>query len=83
MKIFLAICLSLILIKPGLAHEQIEILSTQDFMSHERLFLAPLDSWIFKNGDVPNAEKPDLIVGDWEKFNPAQLAPIWKTQTAE
>jgi len=57
----------------SIAQEQVEVLSTNQFQTHERLFLAPLEGWIFKAGEVENGADPLLNVSEWEKLNPAHL----------
>ena len=73
MKLLLSFCLIITISFSSLAQEQVEVLSTSQFKSHERLFLAPLESWIFKNGKVQDGERPDIDISDWQKFNPIQL----------
>lgn len=73
MKIILAFCLLFFIVNSSLAQNQVEILTTQEFDPHERIYLAPLDTWLFKIGRVDNGEKLDLNVDDWEKFKPTQL----------
>ncbi|SFO04213.1 His Kinase A (phospho-acceptor) domain-containing protein [Algoriphagus ornithinivorans] len=57
----------------NVAQTQVEVLSTKQFQSHQRLFLAPLEGWVFKAGPIENGADPNLGVADWEKMNPTQL----------
>jgi two-component system NtrC family sensor kinase len=74
MKLFLILILTFFFGVTTLAQEQVEVLSTNQLRSHERLFLAPLESWIFKNGDIEGGEKVNIDVNDWQVFNPTQLS---------
>jgi signal transduction histidine kinase len=80
MKIILAFCLLFFIVNSSLAQNQVEILTTQEFDSHERIYLAPLNSWLFKKGDVENGEKVDLNVDNWDKFKPTQLSTVLEDQ---
>ena len=73
MRFYLSLILSIFFSFNGLAQEHVEILSTSQFRSHERLFLAPLESWIFKKGDIEGGEKLEIDASDWQVFNPTQL----------
>jgi signal transduction histidine kinase len=55
------------------AQQEEEVLSTSQFQSHQRLFLAPLEGWVFKAGSIENGADPNLNVSDWTKMNPTQL----------
>jgi two-component system, NtrC family, sensor kinase len=57
------------------AQQETVILSSDMFKSHQRIFLAPLDGWIFKKGHDPNWANPDLEINDWEIMNPTALSP--------
>ena len=74
MKLLLILSLAFSLSLGVLAQNQVEVLSTSQFKSHERIFLAPLESWIFKNGNVQSGEKLAIDVSDWQVFNPTQLS---------
>ncbi|MEP2669189.1 MAG: ATP-binding protein [Cyclobacteriaceae bacterium] len=49
------------------------VLSTQMFQSHGRIFLAPLDGWVFKQGNDPGWADPQLKVDDWQRLNPTEI----------
>ena len=53
--------------------EKTVVLSKSMFQSHERLFLAPIEGWIFKQGDDVSWAKDEIDLKGWEKFNPTQL----------
>lgn len=50
-------------------------LSTSQFSTHERLFLAPLDGWLFKSGNVADGSSQSLDVSDWSALNPSEINP--------
>ena len=51
------------------AQKEIAVLSSEMFKSHQRIFLAPLDGWIFKQGHDPNWANPNIEITGWEKRN--------------
>ncbi len=53
--------------------EQTVVLSKSMFQSHERLFLAPLEGWIFKQGDDVSWAKEKIDLKGWKEFNPTEL----------
>jgi two-component system, NtrC family, sensor kinase len=57
------------------AQKETVVLSSDMFKSHQRIFLAPLDGWIFKQGHDPNWANPDLEINDWETMNPTAINP--------
>ncbi|WP_075352500.1 hypothetical protein [Algoriphagus marinus] len=57
----------------SIAQDRVELLSSDQFQSHQRLFLAPLEGWVFKAGPVPDGAVPGLDISDWEEMNPSQL----------
>ncbi|MCZ4410061.1 ATP-binding protein [Cryomorphaceae bacterium 1068] len=57
------------------AQREAVTLSTEMFQPHQRLFLAPLDGWVFRKGHNPHWADPDLDVSDWKAFNPTQISP--------
>jgi signal transduction histidine kinase len=71
------ICISFLQVFLGMtawSQDQTVVLDTTMFESHQRLFLSPLDGWLFKQGNIKNASDSDLNVSDWEPFNPTQLS---------
>ncbi|MFT6136065.1 MAG: signal transduction histidine kinase [Cyclobacteriaceae bacterium] len=48
-------------------------LSTEMFSSHERLFLAELEGWIFKEGHDASWSELQLEEGEWGSLRPNQL----------
>ncbi len=57
------------------AQEEVVTLEAAQFRSHQRIFLAPLDGWLFKQGHDPNWAKPDLDISSWEQMNPTAISP--------
>ncbi|MCH6202061.1 ATP-binding protein [Aquiflexum sp. LQ15W] len=51
------------------------VLSSDMFKSHQRIFLAPLEGWIFRQGNDPNWADPNLDTNGWETMNPTALNP--------
>ena len=51
------------------------------FQSHQRLFLAPHDGWIFKQGNDATWADPNTNVSDWQKFNPTELNSSMEDET--
>jgi signal transduction histidine kinase len=73
--------LFLILIsESSFAQQQVEVLSTSQFQSHDRLFLAPLQSWVFKAGEVVNGGDPNLDTTDWQHLKPTELSPEFEDE---
>lgn len=58
----------------GAAQEGIVELSTNMFQSHQRLNLATLSEWVFKEGNDPNWANPELNDSGWTVFNPTELS---------
>jgi signal transduction histidine kinase len=59
----------------GLAQENITTLSPDQFRSHQRIILAPLDGWVFHKGHNPDWANPDFNTNDWSQLNPTALNP--------
>ncbi len=57
------------------AQQEVVVLSAGLFQSHQRIFLAPLDGWIFKQGHDPNWANPDIDLSGWQTMNPTALNP--------
>ncbi len=49
------------------------ILSTDMFHTHQRLFLAPLDGWLFKQGNDSAWSEENIDLTGWKKFRPDEL----------
>jgi len=49
-------------------------LSKSSFQSHQKLFLAPLDGWIFKQGNDTLWANEDIDLTGWNKFKPTELS---------
>jgi two-component system, NtrC family, sensor kinase len=62
-----------VIIYKGIGQEEVVILTSDLFQSHQRLFLAPLDGWIYHPGHDQIWANPDLDVSTWQAFNPTQL----------
>ncbi len=56
----------------GLTQDTIT-LSTSDFQIHQRLFLAPLDGWIFRPGTDRSWANENIDLAGWKNFNPTEL----------
>ena len=74
MKQLITIIFALWSLANGFAQDTVVFLSTSDFESHQQLFLAPLDGWIFQQGNDPNWANEKVDTSDWEKMNPTQLS---------
>ncbi|MCS4435254.1 sensor histidine kinase [Aquiflexum gelatinilyticum] len=57
------------------AQQEVIVLSADMFKSHQRIFLAPLDGWIFRQGNDPKWADLDLDSNGWETMNPTALNP--------
>jgi len=57
------------------AQEETVTLSTELFQPHQRIFLAPLDGWIFRPGHDTAWANPQLETDDWKKMNITELSP--------
>ncbi|WP_421765342.1 sensor histidine kinase [Ekhidna sp.] len=56
-----------------ISQDKVIVLDRSMFHSHQRLFLAPLDGWLFKQGHDPEWAQSALDVSDWKTFRPNQL----------
>lgn len=67
----------------GLCHAQDKtvVLSKDMFQSHERLFLSPLEGWVFKQGNDINWSKEQIDTKGWKKFNPAAITVELEDET--
>ncbi len=73
---YLLIVLAIVLISANLsAQQEVVTLSTDMFQPHQRIFLAPLDGWVFRQGHDRDWANPNLDVSDWKSFNPTQISP--------
>ena len=63
------------LIPSGFSQRDMVKLSPQMFQSHQRIFLAPMEGWLFQQGHDPAWSNPDYDTSDWQRFNPSQLSP--------
>ncbi|MEQ9023207.1 MAG: hypothetical protein RLN82_10690, partial [Pseudomonadales bacterium] len=70
---FAFIMVGLLLCQISWSQEKVITLSTNQFKSHERLYLAPLDGWIFKQGNDPSWSEVQLSTDDWQSFKPIEL----------
>ncbi|WP_425391638.1 sensor histidine kinase [Ekhidna sp.] len=57
----------------ALGQNQTIVLDTSMFHSHQRLFLAPLEGWLFKQGHDSEWAQKDLNTSSWQSFRPNQL----------
>ncbi len=51
------------------------------FQSHQRLFLAPLDGWIFRQGHDPSWADENSDITGWKKFNLTELTAKMEDNT--
>ncbi len=72
--------LFLLLSQVSFAQQHVEVLSTAQFQSQERLFLAPLQSWIFKAGVVVNGADTNLDITDWKSLKPTELSSAFEDE---
>lgn len=49
-------------------------ISTQLFEHHQQIYLAPLDGWLFHEGNDPAWADPDFDLQGWKKFKPLELS---------
>lgn len=81
MKHLIAIIFSFWSLASCFAQDPVVVLSTSDFESHEQLFLAPLEGWIFKKGTTPGWAQENLETSDWKKMNPTQFTTALEDKT--
>ncbi len=74
MKRFLIILFSLWTASFALAQDNLALLSTVQFETHQRLFLAPLDGWLFHAGNNPEWANPGIDLTNWKKLKPTELS---------
>ena len=65
----------------GFAQENVVTLSTSQFQSHQRLFLAPLNGWVFHKGNNPAWAEENIDLSDWKKFNLTELNASMEDET--
>ncbi|MFC3879811.1 sensor histidine kinase [Algoriphagus namhaensis] len=70
----------IILAQPLLAQEEVVTLDDGMFRSHQRIFLAPLGGWLFKQGHDPKWADPEFNVSTWEKMNPTAMSPAMEDE---
>ena len=75
MKFFIFLLLLGASLHHCLAQNKTVELSTAMFQSHGRIFLAPLEGWVFKQGHDPAWANPTLDVSDWKQLNLTQINP--------
>ncbi|MCT8340762.1 ATP-binding protein [Flavobacteriaceae bacterium TK19130] len=81
MRIFLYILLLPLLTQVGHAQEKTLVLSDSMFSSHQQIFLAPQEGWVFKKGSKPNWRDPALDTSDWKKMNPTNINATLQDET--
>lgn len=81
MKHFCMLFFSLWSIATSFAQDAVVTLSTANFQSHEQLFLAPLDGWVFQQGNNTNWANPTLDTNNWKKMNPTALSTALEDET--
>jgi len=63
------------------SQEETVVLSTDQFQSHQRLFLAPLDGWVFQKGHETAWANPQFETDDWKKMSITGLSPELEDET--
>ena len=64
-----------------LAQDNERVLSTSMFHSHQRLFLAPVDGWLFRQGNDASWANENIDLTGWKKFNPTELNANMEDET--
>jgi hypothetical protein len=82
-KQLLTFLFSILMIHAAYGQDGAVILSTDMFHSHQRIFLAPLDGWIFRQGNDPSWADPELDVSDWKKMNLTALSAELEDETGK
>lgn len=73
MKRFILLLLTAFVFATGHAQDTTIVLSAQNFQPHQRIFLAPLEGWVFKQGNDVNWANPVLDVSGWKKLNLTEI----------
>jgi signal transduction histidine kinase len=55
------------------AQTETVVLSRSMFQRHDRINLAPLDGWIFRQGNDSSWAAPEIDLSQWKSFRPDQL----------
>ena len=63
------------------AQTDVSTLTEEQFRAHQRIFLAPLDGWVFRQGNDPSWADPILDASDWQKMNLTALSPELEDET--
>ncbi|MFC7357793.1 ATP-binding protein [Jejudonia soesokkakensis] len=63
------------------AQDRVIPISTSDFRSNEQIFLAPLDNWLFHQGNDDSWANADIDVSDWKLMKPTELDTSLEDET--
>ena len=80
MRTILTLCFFLV-VNICSAQDTAITLSASMFQSHQRLFLAPLDGWIFRQGHDPSWADENSDITGWKKFNLTELTAKMEDNT--
>jgi len=78
---YLLLCLFFIAAQIVGAQDHVVHLSADMFKPHQRIFLAPIDGWMFHQGHNPNWANPNMEVSDWQKMSLAAISPDQEDET--
>jgi signal transduction histidine kinase len=81
MKRFIVILFALWTASISFAQDNLAVFSTSQFETHQRLFLAPLDGWLFHSGNNPEWANPGIDLRGWEKLKPTELSAEMEDET--
>ena len=73
MKYLLGVIICLTISTQANCQERVLTMDTSMFYSHQRIFLAPSDGWIFRQGHDPSWASENLNVEDWNSLKPIDL----------
>ncbi len=74
MKTITSVLLFFAAIQPLCAGDSVLVLSANMFDSRQQILLAPLDGWMFKQGDDPSRASDDIDLGDWKRMKLTELS---------
>ncbi len=80
-KKLLSFLISILVIHAVYGQGRAVVLSADMFQSHQRIFLAPLDGWVFRQGHDPSWADPAMGTDDWQKMNLTGLSPGLEDET--
>lgn len=63
------------------AQDTVVTIAASDFNTHEQLYLAPLDGWVFHKGTNSDWATIGLDTSDWKRMNPTGLSTSLEDET--